>query len=183
MNRQVCQLCALDDDIVTFIDEDDPEQVVLMCEGPNCAQHTWRPRKQISARGGHIARSGIGEELGVYDDLVACVANSETWLEYGIVEHRYKEAHPATYARMVRRWGHRAKAPTKYSMSSFLGGCLGHLAREGVISTRRAPTSAYWSYLSAATHAAGVPRPPEDRQLSWATYAETSNLDPDTWTL
>lgn len=68
--------------------------------------------------------------MGVYDALIQCVDNSDRWLEFGIIEHRYKSAHPATYAQMVRRWGHLSRKKTRYSASSFLGGCLGRLATE-----------------------------------------------------
>ncbi|MDE0066588.1 MAG: hypothetical protein OXN44_06920 [Acidimicrobiaceae bacterium] len=49
------------------------------------------------------ARAGIGEEWGVYDALIQCVDNSDQWLEYGIIEHRYKLAHPTTYAMISDR--------------------------------------------------------------------------------
>ncbi len=93
-------------------------------------------------------------------------------------------AHPTTYAEMVRRWGHTSRGKTKYSASSFLGGCLGRLATEAVTSTRRhRTTTGYWSYLPEATHAAGVPAPPENRFLKWPTYATQNGLDPDVWDL
>ena len=86
--------------------------------------------------------------------------------------------------KMVRRWGHTSGAKTKYSASSFLGGCLGRLATEGVISTRRHPTTtSYWSHLPEVTHAAGVPEPPEDHFLSWHTYATQNALNPNVWEL
>lgn len=70
------------------------------------------------------------------------------------------------------------------SASSFLGGCLGRLAREGAISTRRhRTTTGYWSYLPEVTHAAGVPAPPDDHFLSWHNYAVDNGLDPNNWVL
>lgn len=182
MSRQVCQLCGYDDDVVEFVDDEDPDQVVLMCEGPSCGRYTWRPTKRPSARD-QTQRTGIGEQLGVYDDLLVCVGDSREWLEYGIIEHRYKQLNPAAYAAMVQRWGHTAKARTKYSASSFLGSCLAQLGREGLIAYRRAPTTGYWSYLSAAGHAAALPAPAADEGLSWAEFAEAEGLDPDQWSL
>ncbi len=127
-------------------------------------------------------RSGIGEELGVYDALIACVDDSDVWLEYGIIEHRYKLAHPSAYTQMVQRWGHTSKAPTKYSASSFLGGCLRRLKDEGAISTKKGRPTGYWArYLSVVTLAAGVPSPTADAVLSWHVYATQEGLDSYNW--
>ena len=45
---------------------------------------------------------------GVDDVLVDCVGGSDQSLEYGIIEHKYKVAHPGTYAEMVRGSVHRS---------------------------------------------------------------------------
>ena len=179
MPRQACPTCSYDDSIIEFLDDDGKQ--VLHWE--DC-EYSWTPTVRANGRSNLDARSGIGEEWGVYDGLIQCIDNSDQWLEYGIIEHRYKLAHPTTYAQMVRRWGHTSRAKTKYSASSFLGGCLGRLATEGVISTRRHPTTTgYWSYLPEVTHAAGVPAPPEAHFLSWHTYATQNALNPNVWIL
>ena len=172
-------MCAHDDTVIGFLN-DDGEQV-LYCE--DC-DYSWTPTQRSKGRSNLVSRSGIGEEWGVYDALIACVDNSDQWLEYGIIEHRYKLAHPSTYAQMVQRWSHTKLGKTRYSASNFLGSCLGHLAREGAISTRRHRiTTGYWAYLSAVTHVAGVPEPPADHFLSWHTYATQHALDPNDWVL
>lgn len=68
-------------------------------------------------------------------------------------------------------------------MSSFLAGCVGQLGREGVISTRRGPTTGYWSYLPSATQAARRPAPAEGETLTWVELATQRGLDPDQWEL
>lgn len=183
MKRQVCPLCALDDDIVAFVTDSGDGSTVLVCEGSGCDGFSWTPSESTASGTGPPQRTGIGEELGVYDDLLGCINNSNVWLEYGVIEHRYKEAHPRTYAQMVDRWGHRAKEPAKYSASSFLGGCLGQLGREGLIATRRAPTTGYWSYLGAATHASAAATPDTAATRTWVDYAADHGLSPDEWTL
>ena len=148
--------CGLDDTLIEFLNEDGEQ--VLHCK--DCG-YSWTPIRRSTGPSNLSARNGIGEELGVYEALITCVDNSDQWLEYGIIEHRYKLAHPSTCARMVERWGHTKKAITKYSASSFLGGCLGRLAREGAISARRHRiTTGHWSYLPEVTHTASVPAPP-----------------------
>ncbi|MCY3851387.1 MAG: hypothetical protein OXF75_11415 [Acidimicrobiaceae bacterium] len=176
MTRHVCPKCSYDDSIIEFLDDG---KQTLYCES---CKYPWNPTLQSNGRSNLDARTGIGEEWGVYDALIQCVDNSDQWLEYGIIEHRYKLVHPTTYAQMVRRWGHTAQSRTKYSASSFLGGCLGRLATEGVISTRRhRTTTGYWSYLPEVTHAARCPAPPEEHFLSWHDYAVGNGLDPFKW--
>ncbi len=178
MTRHVCPMCSYDDSIIEFLDDG---KQTLYCE--DC-DYPWTPTQRSNGRSNLEARGGIGEEWGVYDALIQCVDDSDQWLEYGIIEHRYKLAHPSTYTQMVRRWGHTTQGKTKYSASSFLGGCLGRLATEGAISTRRHRiTTGYWSYLPEVTHAAGVPAPPDDAFLSWHTYATQHALNPNTWDL
>lgn len=154
MTRHVCPMCSYDDSIIELPPDAEHE---LRCEP---CDHSWTPTQRSNGRSNLDARTGIGEEWGVDDALIQCVDNSDQWFEYGIIEHRYKLAHPTTYAQMVRRWGHTAQRRTRYSASSFLGGCLGRLATEGLISTRRHRiTIGYWSYVPKVTHAARCTRP------------------------
>jgi hypothetical protein len=52
----------------------------------------------------HGGRSGVADELGVYDDLLSRVLPVE-WVEYGIVEHRYAARAPELNADLARRYG------------------------------------------------------------------------------
>ena len=120
----------------------------------------------------------------VRDALYACVENSDVWLEYGIIEYRFKSRYPGLYRELIDAHGHRELGDRSGTTSNYLGKRLGGLNREGAISTRIHTThTGCWSYLSKATHAAGVPAPPEDRFLSWHDYATQEGLDPDVWFL
>jgi hypothetical protein len=36
-------------------------------------------------------------DLGLYDDLLLCLVPGDPWVEYGVVEHRYKLLRPEIY--------------------------------------------------------------------------------------
>ena len=124
------------------------------------------------------------EKREVKDALRACVGGSDVWLEYGIIEYRFKSDYPDLYERLIEVYGHRVLGHRSGTTSNYLGRRLGGLAREGSISTRIHPThTGCWSYLSRATHAAGVPAPPEDHFLSWYDFATEEGVDPGVWLL
>ena len=119
----------------------------------------------------------------VREGLFDCVEDSDIWLEYGIIEYRFKSRYLDLYGILLHVYGHRKLGEMRYSLSSYLGKQLGVLASGGAISTRRhSTTTGYWSYLPEVTHAAGIPAPPEDRFLSWHDFATREGLDPDVWT-
>lgn len=184
MTRPVCPLCARDDEVVEFVDEEHPEAVSLMCEASECASYSWTPRPEPTRARTTPQRTRIGEELDVYADLLTCIESSEQWLEWGVIEHRYRGTNPRAYKAMIDRWGHRAAGgDPKFTVSNFLAGCVGQLGSEGLVTTRRGPTTGYWSYLPAATQATGVPAAPDAEQLTWTAYAAQHGLDPDAWAL
>ena len=90
-------------------------------------------------------RTGVGEELGVYDDLLLCV-HPEEWVEYGVVEFRYADLSGRGYGELVRRYGHRSIQTATYSASAFLGRALSQLHQEGLLLSRWLPATGYWSY-------------------------------------
>jgi hypothetical protein len=55
--------------------------------------------------------SGLASELGMYDDLPGCLNPGEPWVEYGIVERRYRDAHPDAFAQWCNGTAIRAAAP------------------------------------------------------------------------
>jgi hypothetical protein len=89
---------------------------------------------------------------------------------------------PDTYRTLVDRYGHTANGPSKYTTSSFLGGALGHLWREGSVAGRWGPATGYWRYNSQVGTYAPSSTPEDGEVLSWAEFArETLNVDPRDW--
>lgn len=179
MNRQVCPMCALDDYLVIFQSEEDPQTIELRCEGPDCARYTWTPT--VQTRNVSI-RTGIAESYGVFDDLLACIGPEEPWLEYGIVEYRYARLRPALYLdEFIPRWGHTSIAPTQYTVSSFLGGALGALWRSGDIDNVYGPATGRWSYNTQISYVTRPRSPQTDVRVTWADFAQKNRIDPDAW--
>src|SRR5579862_7753520 len=88
--RQLCPLCAQDDDIdVGFVDG----VWVMTCSAPEHPPFVWTPRGQGEEP--RRGRTGVSEDLGVYDDLLHCVA--EGFAEHGVLEYRFWQLAPATY--------------------------------------------------------------------------------------
>jgi hypothetical protein len=125
-------------------------------------------------------RSGVGEELGVYDDLLRCVLPNER-VEYGVVEHRFAEIAPATYAELIRRYGHASLAPTRYSASSFLSHALGQLYRERLLDRNDVPATGYWRYLRQVPAFAQPATMANVRTTSWESFATEHGIDPQVW--
>ncbi len=174
-SRQICPICSRDDDVkVVFA----AEEWVMTCESDDHVPFEWRPKSQYVKAGGY--RSGIGVELGVYDDLLSCVHGG--FAEYGVIEHRYSKTSPSQYRELVARYGHRAKSPSSYTASSFLGGSLGHLWREGSIVGKWGPATGYWSYNDKVGTYAPSGTPAEGSILSWKQFAsDTLGVDPQSW--
>lgn len=173
--RQICPVCGLDDDVLlTGVGV----EWIMTCSNPRHPLYEWRPTEQ--ARGLHTYRSGIGEELGVYDDLLACV--TEGLAEYGVIEHRFAERARDTYDTLVRRYGHTALGPSRYTASSFLGGALGQLWREDLVTGLWGPATGYWAYNGQVGAYGPAGTPESERILTWALFAEeTLGLDPASW--
>lgn len=78
--------------------------------------------------------AGLGEELNLTAELPAALKTlGEGWFEYGLVEREYAMRRPDDFAVMVRRWGHTALGPKRYTVSSYLAGSLGRLSGQGAI--------------------------------------------------
>jgi hypothetical protein len=174
--RQVCALCG-SDDFVT-LGSDGPDLWKFTCTGTHHYEpYVWQPTAERVAA---VGRSGMGEDLGVYDDLLACVAAGER-VEYGIVEHRFALRSPSTYRQLVETYGHTSIAPTNYSASSFLARALGQLSREGLLQLGESPATGFWSY-NGTISSWGQPGEPETTPLySWASFAAENDFDPTEW--
>ena len=125
--RQVCPLCAIDDEVE--LTSEGPDMWVFVCHRGHPAQpYQWTPTAHTVAPPG---RTAVGDDLGVYEALLACVHGDER-VEYGVVEYRYAERSPAEYAKLVEKYGHRWLGETVYSASVFLAHALSDNSNEKV---------------------------------------------------
>lgn len=164
---QVCSLCGFDDDVTAELATG---EWVMRCTATSHPPWEWRPKTQEPVRG--RGRSGVAEELGVYDELLRCVEDG--YAETGLIEYRYSQRAPSTYEDLVRRYGHTAHGRQQYSASAFLATALRALWDEELVFSATMPATGYWSY-NGRTYAYGpLGTDPEDVPLSWAEFAETT---------
>lgn len=175
---EVCPRCVSSDEIEETISPDGVTQ--LTCTSDAHEPYTWA--KYVEPEG-RPARDGIGEELGVYDDLPLLLRNDEPVVEYGVVEHRYALAHPAEYRQLVDRYGHTAREPSRYTASAFLAKALGQLSREGALVFRSVPATGRWSYNGQISGwcQPGTTAETSDEVLSWEAFARSEGIDPESW--
>ena len=176
-SRQVCPLCGNDDNVV--LDSEGPDMWLYTCSGRahHSQDYSWPPSSDTVAPTG---RTQIGEDLGVYDDLIGCVHPGER-VEYGVVECRFAQQSPNTYAELVAAYGHTSLANTRYSASVFLAHALGQLAREGLLHLSWTEGTGYWSYLRRVS-AWALPSTPDNTPItSWASYATKHGLSATSW--
>jgi hypothetical protein len=173
--NQVCPICGYDDDVEIVLADD---EWVMTCESRSHPPFEWRPKEQYHKP--LSPRSGIGEELGVYDDLLECVHDG--FAEYGIIEYRFWEHSPKTYLILVERYGHTVYGPSRYTASAFLGGALGQLWREQLVDGVSVSATGYWSYNGTVGAYARMETPHDTPITSWQDFArDTLGVDPLDW--
>lgn len=175
---EVCPRCADSEDIIKSTSPDGVG--LLTCTSSGHQPFTWAEYVEPAGMQG---REGIGEELGVYEDLPAVLRRHEPVVEYGVVEHRYALAHPAEYRQLVARYSHTALGPTRYSASAFLARALGQLSREGAVVFRSVKATGRWAYNSDIS---GWCLPDTSAEnlaevLSWRDFAIQNGMDPEDW--
>ena len=155
----------------------------------NTANHGTKPYSWQESPDDHddAKYGGLAEEWGVYDDLLACFTPGEPFIEYGIVEYRYKQRNPGRYALLVNEYGHTAGSPgpSSYTASKFLAGRLGEMFRRGdlLFHDHDGKGTGRWQYNNPASYWALAVAEPSTESLTWAEFATSAGLDPETWTV
>lgn len=176
-----CITCEHRDDFVAAMESPDGDEWIYTCTSPAHESPLSWPSKMEQP---HSGREGICADLGLYEDLEACVLSGEPWVEYGVVEHRYRVLRPATYAKLVEDYHHAAHHDRRYTVSSLLVGVLGQLRKEGILASQVGKPTGFWAkHLGIVSFWSRSPAPPEDSTLTWATYAAGEELAPDVWAL
>lgn len=188
-----CLDCHMAEDVTSEVDYMTHEWV-FTCRGNEHGNvpFVWR-KTPPSEKPAKQQRDGYFTELGVYDILLRCIKAEDLWLEYGIVEDRFRRLDPLLYAKLVDEFSHSRRhwkrggpdlSPVRtQTVSMRLSRALGALRAEGLISFMNAPATGYWGYLDKVSHWAPVPAPPADQVLTWAAYATAHGLDPEDWVL
>jgi hypothetical protein len=179
--RQVCKLCALDDDEYVSWEVEAPGLWRYTCTNPSHREgYSWLTTgKDPLAGAGH---DGLSNDLGIYEDLLACFTIGERFVEYGVVEHRYAVANPGNYKHIVGLYSHTGFGDhVEYSASAFIGSALGKLGREGLLVRRPCRATGFWKYNGLLNAWALQPGPDGEEIVTWEAYAEGIGVDPGTW--
>lgn len=118
---------------------------------------------EVPAPPGVDGFGGLAAELGLDVELPAAVASyGGDWVEYGLVERAYALARPDDFARLLAQYGHRSDdKERRYTISMFLAGCLGRLAKRGDVAYHDGPATGSWSYLPRVSWWAPGTQPPD----------------------
>jgi hypothetical protein len=150
---------------------------------PDQQPYRWTARDTASPTatgGGSVRDTTLGAAL------LACVLPGEPWVEYGIVEHRCAENHPAAFRKLVLEKGHRWWSPDgvkkthpnvrrdDMTASRYLVRTLSALAAAGALTRQFSRGTGTWAYNSTISYWALPPAPPADRQLSYETFRLTA---------
>lgn len=117
---------------------------------------------EVPAPQGADGLGGLAAELGLDVELPAAVASyGGDRVEYGLVERAYALARPDDFARLVAQYGHRSdNKKRRFTVSMFLAGCLGRLAKRGNVAFHDGPATEPWSHLPRVSWWAPATRPP-----------------------
>jgi hypothetical protein len=178
---QVCPLCGNDDGVVVNAIAN-PNSWTYVCNTTGL-RHTDPYQWQVIFEDTPaLERSGITQELGLYDDLPHCLTLGEPWVEYGIVEYRFKEAFPRVYLdELIPRYSHRSITSKPYTLSAFVASALAQLRSEGTVVHKTGPATGYWAYNGEISYWALPPPPALENTMTWVQFSEVHNLDPENW--
>jgi hypothetical protein len=173
MAIQTCPLHGFDDIIGTPV-EDAPGAYEYVC--PRADVHHSRPRVWLEEpeSSGPNGLSALALDLGLDVALPSALQQfGGSWVEYGVLERAYALAQPEGFQALIDKYGHRRRTqaeggePGKYTLSMFLAGSLGQLAKKGYVDYHNGPATGYWGeYLTKVSWWALPPGPdwtPEHR--------------------
>jgi len=141
-------------------------------------EHSWLASLS-SASWKPESSDGVTDEL--LDPLFRSVLPGEPFVEYGVVEYRFRLAYPDLFAAHVRDRGHVMIAPAQATASSVrFAATLGRLARRGELVSVYGRATGAWSYNTQVTYWARPPAPAA-AHISWSAFCSRLGR-PDTWT-
>ncbi|MFG1928746.1 hypothetical protein [Cryptosporangium sp. NPDC048952] len=155
---------------------------------PGSAPYTWEGTTQEAITPDAIG--GLAAELSLATDLLACLRPGESWVEYGVVEHRYRLLRPDNYQVLAAHF-----APSKlclpefdglagssrqagYSTSVYIAHTLSRMSRRDEIHLQTGPATGPWKTASTISYWALSPAPPPESRLTYQAFTEQYPLSP-----
>jgi hypothetical protein len=131
----MCNKCFTADDVTGVIQAG---QYVYTCKN-HPQPHVWSvnaPQPKVK-KAPVLTQAGFLASVGADEKLLQCVKAGDPWLEYGVVEDRFRRANAELYQLLLDRWSHSARNairggpdtdPSGATVSSVLAGALQRLA-------------------------------------------------------
>lgn len=185
MSKLRCKMCgeSKDVEIKRFIDPKGKRKVAIICDilvhvepVTTVVDDPSTPDSSIGAGGDSLVH-----DLGLYSKLIEIIYDFDQPLEYGIVEHELAGRYPKIYRELWERQGHSTTHPdTSYTLSTYLSSLLGTLAREKSLEQADVDATIPWS-TSGNASSWSHPERTDNPLLTWTEYAETNDIDPESW--
>lgn len=177
--------------------------VEYTCTGDHdgAGAHTWTvappevraapAARTAGVRGSAAPRSGggpgAGSEAAAVDELLepmlACVKAGEPFVEYGVVEYRFRVARPDLFVAHVRERGHvllGARRGQASASTARFGNALRRLEAAGELVMVKGPGTGAWRHTPSIGYWARPPRP-TGPLLTWSMFCATQGR-PAEWT-
>ena len=142
---------------------------------------------RVGARTTGAPRSSQNTEAAATDELLepllACVNAGEPFVEYGVVEYRFRLAHPELFVAHVRERGHLmlgARRGQASASTARFAKALGRLEKSGELVMVKGPGTGAWRHDPTIGYWARPPRP-SGPLLTWSMYCATQGRSAE-WT-
>lgn len=173
--RQVCPICGTDDD-VRSVDLPSGETVYTCSRDRKHSPdpYSWTYDDAGTVRG--YPQEGLAPDLNLFEGISKCFHDGDGWLEYGIIEERFRELNPESFETLRRIYGHTIlDGPRKYSMSTYIARhVLSKLETLGELAWFQGkPTGVWRTHNTDISYWARTPSPPRDQVKTYAEYAGT----------
>ncbi len=169
------------EDVAGLPVEDAPGAYEYICNLPGHIGSRPLAWLEVPPAPGLPGLASIAHELSLQIELPAVLQQfGGCWVEYGVLERAYAQACPGDFMRLVEMYGHRHlnEEPKKYTVSMFLAGTLGNLAKQGYLDYHNGSATGYWAKHLSKVSWWALPPGPEwtpDNQLS--NEADGNSLD------
>ncbi|MBN9099962.1 MULTISPECIES: hypothetical protein [unclassified Pseudonocardia] len=143
--------------------------------------------RATGARAPAAPRPGVGSEAAATDELLepllACVNAGEPFVEYGVVEYRFRLARPDLFVAHVRERGHvllGARRGQASASTARFGSALRRLESAGELVMVKGPGTGAWRHNPSIGYWARPPRP-TGPLLTWSMFCATQGRSAE-WT-
>jgi hypothetical protein len=170
---QVCPLCGIDD-FVKVVKSPDGETVYACAREKKHVDSPYLWTVDESGKDQRYPVEGLAADLNLFDDLRKCFDPEDGWVEYGILESRFRERAQDNFESVRAIYGSvLLDGPRKYSVASYVSRhVLSKLADWGEIDYSEGPATGIWKYTGSIGYWAKRPAPPRDQALTFASFVK-----------